>query len=47
MRMTKEDTKKTTKTFKFVQKNISSNSPSNVILTLFLLQRTGGEMYGM
>ena len=47
MRMTKEDAKKTTKNFKFVQKNITSNSPCNIILTLSLLQRTGGEMYGM
>lgn len=40
MRMAKEDNK-------FVQKDIASNFPSNAVLTLSLLQRTGGEMYGM
>jgi len=48
MRMTTKDSKKRTKTFEFVQKNIASNSSSKVILTLSLLQENqGGEMYGM
>ena len=48
MRMTKKDIKKRTRIFTFVQKNIALYSPSNVTLTLPLLQKNqGGEMYGM
>ena len=45
MRMT--DKNKTTKFSKVDLQNMTSISPSNVILTLTLLGKKGGEMYGM
>ncbi len=48
MRMTNNNIEKRTEIFEFVQKNIALDSPDNVNLTLFLLQKNqGGEMYGM
>jgi len=47
MRMTQQDTEKRTETFQFVQNNITPYPTCNVTLTLTLLQRPGGEMYGM
>jgi len=46
MRMTKEN--KTTKFFGVALQKITPMPPSNVILTLTLLEKEkGGEMYGM
>jgi hypothetical protein len=45
MRMTKEN--KTTKKFRVALQNVTPMPPNNVVLTLSLLQRKGGEMYGM
>jgi len=39
---------KATETFRVALQNISPAPPSNVVLTLTLLEKeTGGEMYGM
>jgi len=38
---------KTTETFRVALQNVMPMPPSNVVLTLTLLQRNGGEMYGM
>jgi hypothetical protein len=43
--MTNEN--KTTEFFRVALQKIAPMPPSNVILTLTLLQRKGGEMYGM
>jgi len=45
--MTKENKNKTTEIFRVALQNVSSIPLSNVISTLTLLQRKGGEMYGM
>jgi len=47
MRITTKNNDKRTENLKCVLENFTSNPPSNVILTLTLLQRPGGEMYGM
>jgi len=47
MRMTTRNNDKRTETFKYVLENFTPIPPSNVTLTLTLLQRPGGEMYGM
>jgi len=48
MRMTTKDNYKRTETFNYVLENFTPIPPSNVILTLSLLQKNqGGEMYGM
>ena len=46
MRMTTNNDIRT-ETFKYVLENFKAMPPSNVTLTLTLLQRPGGEMYGM
>ncbi len=48
MRMTKEKKNKTTEIFRVALQNIMPIPPSNVVLTLTLLEKgKGGEMYGM
>jgi len=47
MRMTTKHNDKRIETFKYVLKNFTPDPPGNVTLTLTLLQRSGGEMYGM
>jgi len=47
MRMTAKNNYKRTETFNNVLENFTPIPPSNVTLTLTLLQRPGGEMYGM
>ncbi len=44
---TTESKNKTTTIYKVALQDIYSKSPSNVVLTLTLLERKGGEMYGM
>ncbi|MCJ8306091.1 MAG: hypothetical protein HRU07_03485 [Nitrosopumilus sp.] len=47
MRTNKENKNKTTKIFRVAIQNIAPTPPSNIVLTLTLLPRPGGEMYGM
>ena len=44
---TKENKNKATEIFRVALQNIMPVPPSNVVLTLTLLERKGGEMYGM
>ena len=47
MRMTTKNNDKRTETLKHILENFKPIPPSNVSLTPILLQRPGGEMYGM